>query len=456
MSGQHSGQAPLTAAVRKARVRRTVSAGLGVVYVAAALVVVLVAVLVYDKAFTDTVDVTLKADSVGNALQKGSDVKVRGVPVGRVTEIDPSEGGATIHLQLQPDKAKEIPASTTARLLPKTLFGERYVSLADSSDGASAGDPLRSGDTVMQDTSSQAQELEQLFDQLLPLLTAVQPEKISATLSEIATALRGQGGDLGDTLSQAGGYLTKLNPDVPQLARDLDRLGTVAQQYDDAVPDLLAGLDDLSVTSRTIADQRQELSAVYATVASASDTTRGFLVPNEDTIVVVSQQGRRALDAVAPYASTFPCTLKALREFIPRMDTVLGKGTKEPGLHATLTVTDAPAPYRPGKDAVRYSRKKAACPYFPGARDGAAGSLATAATPTVEGEPSVAKASAARSLASAQAAAGEGLGKANSPAENQLIAELVAPGEGKDPATYPRWSSLLLGPTMRGRTVAVS
>jgi phospholipid/cholesterol/gamma-HCH transport system substrate-binding protein len=48
-----------------------------------------------------------------------------------------------------------------------------------------------------------------------------------------------------------------------------------------------------------------------------------------------------------------------------------------------------------------------------------------------------------------------GLGEANSPAENRLIAELMAAEAGVAPADYPTWSSLLVGPLLRGAEVEV-
>ena len=44
---------------------------------------------------------------------------------------------------------------------------------------------------------------------------------------------------------------------------------------------------------------------------------------------------------------------------------------------------------------------------------------------------------------------------ANSPAEQELIAALVAPGLGLPPAQVPAWSSLLLGPLFRGTEATV-
>ena len=86
-------------------------------------------VALYKKAFTDVAMVTLETDTAGSQLQEASDVKVRGVIVGEVREVEADVEGATISLAINPEYLDQIPADVTARLLPKTLFGERFVSL---------------------------------------------------------------------------------------------------------------------------------------------------------------------------------------------------------------------------------------------------------------------------------------------------------------------------------------
>jgi ABC-type transporter Mla subunit MlaD len=86
-------------------------------------------VATYNKAFTEAARVTLETDTAGNQLQEASDVKVRGVIVGDVREVEAGADGATIELAIDPQYLDQIPADVTARLLPKTLFGERFVSL---------------------------------------------------------------------------------------------------------------------------------------------------------------------------------------------------------------------------------------------------------------------------------------------------------------------------------------
>ncbi len=423
----------------------------GLVYLGVAAAMVLVAVLVYQKAFVSSVDVELSTGTIGNALQTGSDVKLNGVPVGEVTTIEPTDTGAVLTLALEPETAETLPPATTARLLPKTLFGERYVSLV-TPGSALGGSGLAAGDQISQDVSDEAVELEQLFDELLPLLQSIQPEKLSATLGELATALRGRGEQLGDTLTETADYLAKLNPEVPQMAEDLAQLAEVAGIYEDAAPDLLEALDTLTTTSATLVDQRSQLADTYARVISSADTTEGWVSRNQRTIIVLSRDSRDALGAARPYARQFPCLFRAARDFIPEMDDVLGAGTDEPGIHVSLQVTESRGKYVPGADRPRFdSGGQARCPYVTG-RTGTQPARAARATASAA-EPEAIAPPPSALLRQRMSGDADDLGEANSPAENRLIAEIESTALGIAPEDYPSWGSLLVGPTLRGAEV---
>ncbi len=431
-----------------------VDALMGLVALGVIAVFVFVAFAVYAKAFTPSTDITLTTDSVGNALQKGSDVKLHGVPVGEVRSVKASRDGAEVRLALTPDIAKQLPTATTARLLPKTLFGERYVSLI--TPAVNSGGTLRNGDTIYQDDSDQAVELEQVFDELLPVLKALKPHKLQATLSELATMLRGQGDDIGESMEAWNSYLEKLNPSVPTMVEDFEKLAIVAAGYNEAAPDLLDALDEMRTTSATLVDRRTDLIDVYASVVASANETEDWVSKNQETIIVLSDHSSQGLKAVRPYASQFPCLLSSANKFIDVMDKTLGKDTGRPGIHVNMKITAQRGAYQPGKDAPKFeSGGKPRCPYTTGqtgtqkpkTTGAASAKSGTSTAPTSIGAPRL-------PVVAQQAAAG--LGLANSPAENQLIAELFAPNADLAPADYPSWGSLLVGPALRGTEVSLS
>src|SRR5690242_10670238 len=83
----------------------------------------------FNQVWKTTVPVTLQVQRAGLQLLKGSDVKLRGVVVGDVESINSNGDGAIVKLRLDPRRVKKIPENVSARLIPKTVFGEKYVDL---------------------------------------------------------------------------------------------------------------------------------------------------------------------------------------------------------------------------------------------------------------------------------------------------------------------------------------
>ncbi|HVW44128.1 MAG TPA: MCE family protein [Amycolatopsis sp.] len=434
---------------------------LGLVLIAVLVGGVTLSIAMYNKAFTDTVDVTLEAGDVGNQLLEQSDVKVRGLIVGSVSSISAKPDGAQLTLSLDPASAKMIPDNVSARFLPKTLFGERYVSLEIPQHASAA--TLRDGDVIPEDRTQNAVQLSKALDDLLPVLQAVQPEKLSATLTAISTALRGRGDELGATLSQLGTYLDGLNPHLPQLQQNLQQLAKFSDNLNAAAPDLVQTLDNLSTTSKTIVDEQQNLQALYGNVTAASQTLESFVRGNASNLISLSANSRPTAELLAKYAPEYPCLFGSMADLVPLIDTSLGKGTNQPGLHAKIEVVVSRGPYEPGRDEPRFEDKRGPrCydvkdfpqpfPQYP--PDG----------PIKDGsQPTPGSRVASDGLQPANTAAeagGYGSGTtagnpANSAAEEDFLAQLVGPQVGMTPTDMPGWSSLLVGPLYRGAEVTV-
>ena len=114
----------MTSAVIRRRVQ-------GVAFLAVVISLIGLSIAKYSGAFSDGVPVTLRVDHTGLQLDKHSDVKVRGLIVGEVTDLSSSGAAATVALRLKPEMVHLIPDNVSARLLPKTLFGEKYVALIE-------------------------------------------------------------------------------------------------------------------------------------------------------------------------------------------------------------------------------------------------------------------------------------------------------------------------------------
>jgi phospholipid/cholesterol/gamma-HCH transport system substrate-binding protein len=424
---------------------------IGVVFLLVFALLVWLSVALYNKQFTPAAMVTLYTDNVGNEMHPGADVKVRGVQVGQVRQISADGTGARLELAIQPAMVPEIPANVTALMVPTTLFGERYVDLVMPASPAPAR--LTAGSVIRQDRSADAVELEKVLNNLLPLLRASEPDKLSVTLTAIARGLQGHGTELGQTLVAANAYLHDYNQNLPALDTDIKRLAVLARNLNLSAPDLVQALTDFTVTSQTFAAERASVSALYGAVTTASQDLQSFLNANSSNIIKLNADSLATLRILARYSPEFPCALRDLANFVPAADRLLGKGTGQHGLHVQMIVVPPLGPnhighYMAGKDTPVYGDNLGPHCYpipFPGItlNDGAAPSNpAAAASPQRP----------AAQRAHTTAAQGQ---LAGSPTERALVRELTGMALGRSPSKIPDWGSLLTAPLFRGTTVSL-
>jgi phospholipid/cholesterol/gamma-HCH transport system substrate-binding protein len=403
---------------------------LGLGFVVALVAAAGLSVLTYQHAFTPAVRVTLRADHTGLQLNQGADVKLRGVVVGEVRDITASGDRAELRLALDPAVSRLIPSTVEARLLPRTLFGEKYVELVPR-DGAAAP-PIADGAVIEQDRTATAVELQRIIDEALPLLQAIRPDALAATLGTLAYALEGRGTQLGADLVTLDQVLSQLNAQMPAIAEDVRRLAQVLDTYDGAADDILAILRNATVTADTITDQRAQLAGFLADTADLADTTRSFLERYGDRVIRLGQVTRPVVELLAAYAPEYPCLLQGVVSLQPQAEQVFTTGR----MHVTLEITKDRGKYVAGDEPVYGAKDGPDCRGLP--------------TPPIPA-PGVAV-----NDGSSHAAAPVAMGYAGTAEERAVIKPLVAAATGTRVDQVPDVAVLLWGPIMRGAVVSVA
>jgi phospholipid/cholesterol/gamma-HCH transport system substrate-binding protein len=412
---------------------------LGFAFILLLAAAVSLSVLAYRKAFTPVTWVTLTADHTGLQLNDGADVKLRGVVVGEVRSIASDGQRATLRLALNPGQAALIPSNVTARMLPKTLFGERYVALQIPSDASTT--PVRDGSVISQDHTAAAIELGRVLDDTLPLLRAIQPDKLAATLGALATALDGRGEQLGSDVVNLGRYLDALNAQMPAIKADISKLASVLSTYDGALPDLLAILRDVTVTATTVSQQRDQLASFLADTADFADSTAAFLDRYGGRIIQLGRVSAPVLELLAAYSPEYPCLLQGLVAIQPRADKVFAGGQ----MHITIEVTRGNGGYAPGRDAPVYGAHNGPhCYNLPNP---------TVPAPAIHVNDGYDGGGAATTTA---ALAPVSMGYAGTREERALVRPIVAAATGVTPAGVSDLAAVLWGPLLRGAVVNLS
>jgi phospholipid/cholesterol/gamma-HCH transport system substrate-binding protein len=377
------------------------------------------------KIFTAAeVSATLVVDKTGTQLGDNADVKIRGIVVGRVAEQHSNGTDAVLSLKLKTDKAKFVPRNVRARLLPKTLFGEKYVDLVVPPEGA-ATEHVRNGDTIEQDTSRQALEVERVLADLFPLLRALEPEKLNRALTAIAEGLQGRGDQLGQSLANLDAYLGRINAHLPAIQADISGLADLAESLDANAEDILRIARNAIVSGGTLTSKDQTLASFLRGTTGFTDQLTELLQRNGDGLIYLSDATRRTIATVYPKRDVLPGTVKGLNEMLTKLNAALNHG---PALSirlepvqtrgAYLTPCSYPGPDYSGGCPIGTGEPTSPVPPPPNLPDGL----------SVAGQP-------------------------GSPEERDAVRRLIAPDLGVDPEDVPDLAVLLLTPLMRGTLV---
>lgn len=295
--------------------RRLLVAGVAFLSVIALLIALSIAV--YNKSFETVTRVTVEADRAGLQLAKFGDVRVNGALVGQVRGVDQDGDKAVIDIALEPDQAERIPDNVSVEILPTTLFGQKFISFVLPEDPS--GTPLADGAVIPPERVETNVELSRILADLFPLLRAVRPADLNATLNALATALGGRGEQLGETMDQLDGYLGEIDDHLPTLRTDLIKLADVADTYDLAAPDLLDVLRNVTTTSETIIDDKEQLGVFFSDLQGLATTSSRILSDNETNLIRVGQVTEPVLRLLAVYSPELPCLIKGAARYAPRL-----------------------------------------------------------------------------------------------------------------------------------------
>lgn len=280
---------------------------IGIVFIGLMIASVWFTYAIFTKKFVAYDEVSLETSKIGLQLPSRADVKIRGVIIGEVLEATANEDGAELTLGIYPDKIKGVPENVTARIEPKTLFGEKYVALQVP---ASPEGQLAARDTITQ--TQVAHEVEETLSDLYPLLRAVQPAELNKTLNAMATALEGRGDAIGNNLEVLDSYLKRINPELPALVEDIALLADTSDLYADVLPEIATTLRNSVITGNTLEDREVKLTKLFRDVSAFSDTARTFLDQNGDNLIRVNQLGAQIFKVLAKYSPEFPCLIHGI------------------------------------------------------------------------------------------------------------------------------------------------
>jgi phospholipid/cholesterol/gamma-HCH transport system substrate-binding protein len=219
----------------------------------------------YKAVFSDATGVT-----------KGDDVRVAGVKVGNVEDVEVVERTRAL-VTFKVAKDQQVTDSTDATIRYRNLVGQRYIALTQ---GVGGPDTLPPGATIPLSHTQPALDLTVLFNGFKPLFEALSPADINKLSYEIVTVFQGEGGTLESLLSHTASVTSTLasrDQVIGSLINNLNKVMVTIGNRDAQLSDLLVKLRQF------VSGLSQDRQAILGSLDSIS----GLAVQTSDLVTGV-------------------------------------------------------------------------------------------------------------------------------------------------------------------------
>jgi phospholipid/cholesterol/gamma-HCH transport system substrate-binding protein len=243
------------------------------------------------------------------SLYEGSDVRILGVPVGRVESVKPS--GTDVTVKMWYDAKYKVPADAEAVIITPAIVGDRFVQLTPV---YTEGPVMADGATLSTDSTSTPLELDEIYQSIDDLTVALGPEganeegALTRLLDTTARNYAGQGEQFNQTIKDLGKLTGTLDNNKEELfgtAAQLERFVSALAENDQTVRDFN---ESLAGASEVLEGEREDLAASLRNLGIAMEQVSGFVSENREVLgenidglkrvtrILVKQ--RKALDEV--------------------------------------------------------------------------------------------------------------------------------------------------------------
>ncbi|HTQ21898.1 virulence factor Mce family protein [Mycobacterium sp.] len=224
-------------------------------------------------------------------LFAGDDVRIRGVPVGKIVKIEPQPQRAKISFWF--DRKYKVPADAKAAILSPQLVTGRAIQLTPP---YTRGPTMQDGTVIPQDRTVVPVEWDDLRVQLqrmTELLKPTQPGGVSTLGSLINTAadnLRGQGATIRDTIIKLSQTVSALGDHSNDIFVTFKNLSTLVSALHDSA-DLLEQLNrNLAAVSSVLADDPNKVGQSVEALNAVVADVRSFAADNREAVGTASDK----------------------------------------------------------------------------------------------------------------------------------------------------------------------
>jgi phospholipid/cholesterol/gamma-HCH transport system substrate-binding protein len=218
-------------------------------------------------------------------LYPGSDVRVLGVPVGRIDSVEPQ--GQLVKVNFEVNSRTKVPAGAMAAVVAPTVVADRYLQLTPVYTG---GPTMAPGTVIPKERTASPAEFDDLLASAQKLSTSLGPQGVngngalSDALHTLALNLNGNGKQLNTTLDNTAQAINTLSASRDNLAGTVQNLAsftTNLKQNDGKVREFT---HQFAQVSDYLADERQNLGETLKQLSETLGDVAKFVHDNRSEI----------------------------------------------------------------------------------------------------------------------------------------------------------------------------
>jgi phospholipid/cholesterol/gamma-HCH transport system substrate-binding protein len=235
-----------------------------------------------------------------SGLKAGDDVRVAGVKVGRVTEIEADALSGLVNVVWVLDDGTEVHSGAGADIALATLLGSKYVRITQAMDGDQLLEDLpRELRTIPVERTTVPFDLFELTRIATDGINELDTEAVNDFITDLADITEGKSAsvaDLIDGITRVGRAINERDQELADLVDQADRLaGTLADKDDEMIKLIDASKEILDLVVR----RRNELALVLGESADAVTELSRVISQNKTRLDSILDSLSPTLDVVA-------------------------------------------------------------------------------------------------------------------------------------------------------------
>lgn len=272
-------------------------------------------------------EVTLQLANTGGVFEN-AEVTYRGVPIGRVGELQLTDTGVSVPLDIE-ESAPKIPSDVEAVVSLRSAVGEQYVDLRPKVE---SGPYLREGSVIEPEQTSTPLPVQDLMTNLDQFANSVPEDSLNTVVTELGTAFRGNGGNLQTILDTSREFTQQAQEHLPQTVQLLENGKTVLDTQNDQGSSIKSFSENLNLLSQSVKSSDADLRKVIQRAPPAAQQVSALLAENKNlgpllaNLTTTSKLLSANVNGIEQLFVSYPAQVTASNSVVP------GDGTAHFGL----------------------------------------------------------------------------------------------------------------------------